>query len=197
MAQAATLIPGFHAILGPMWAGKTTALLGIYTRHGLANRKRVLLSPQSNTRDLGNQVITHDKLALEAKRISDYDNTISILKELLSETGPVVICIDEGQFIPYLQILFEYIETHFDMTKTYVYVAALNASFQRKMFQPIQDTFGYYTSVLSLTAVCGLCGYISAPFSHRTVSGNEEYMPGGADKYSSACHECWKKTHAN
>ena len=100
-----------------------------------------------------------------------------------------MIGIDEGQFFP---DLVEFTEKVANLGKI-VIVAALDATFQRKVFGPVLDLIPLAESVVKLTSVCMLC-HQSASFTRRLGSEQQVELIGGADKYLSVCRKCFFAT---
>lgn len=80
--------------------------------------------------------------------------------------------------------------------KKQVIIAALNGTFNGKMFRPIIDIIPFVTSINFLTAICQYCHCI-ATLSMRTTSDTREIIIAGKsvdgtkDLYESVCCSCY------
>ena len=148
-------------ILGPMFSGKTTALLT--RRVG----RTLIINHSFDTR--GEGVKTHDGVEAAAMKCS----------ALPSVSGYDTVLIDEAQF-------FESLEGVEDLAPTVV-VAGLSGDFRRKPFGKILELIPKADKVTFLTALCD-CGE-PAPFTKR-ISG-EECLVSVESVYKPKCGVCF------
>lgn len=148
-------------ILGPMFSGKTTALL---TRR---KGKTLIINHSFDTR--GDGVKTHDGVEEAAMKCS-------VLPEV---SGYDTVLIDEAQF-------FDSLEDVESLAPTVV-VAGLSGDYLRKPFGKILDLIPKSDKVTFLTAVCD-CGE-PAPFTKR-ISG-EDCLVSVESEYKSKCGICY------
>uniref|UniRef100_A0A914I9F1 Thymidine kinase, cytosolic n=1 Tax=Globodera rostochiensis TaxID=31243 RepID=A0A914I9F1_GLORO len=108
-----------------------------------------------------------------------------------------LICIDEGQFFSDLcPVVLHMVNVH----KKRVIVAALNATFDQKMFPPIVELLPYADEVEWLKAVCFYCESTQAQFTRRFArqQPNNMFSPripqeefiGGSEAYDAMCRKC-------
>ncbi len=82
--------------------------------------------------------------------------------------------------------------------KKIVIVAALNGTFNGKMFKSVTDIIPFITSITCLTAVCQYCHGV-ATLSMRTTSDTQEMIIAGKsndgtkDLYEAVCSDCFAK----
>jgi thymidine kinase len=165
-----------HLILGPMFSGKTTELLRVgkqhesagmrvlYIKHVLDNRRCEMAPQGDNMQQQQPYIRTHDG------KTSGKENNVLAIKRLsqaydqmVDKRNPV-ICIDEGQFFGDLALIHLLANKY---AKTFI-VAALSATFTRKMFPAITHVLPCAEKVEWLSAVCFHCGAARpAPFTHR------------------------------
>ncbi|KAI3420780.1 hypothetical protein GPALN_014401 [Globodera pallida] len=104
------------------------------------------------------RVHTHNgetREAVAVKHLQDVYNEMCRVK---------LICIDEGQFFSDLSpVVLHMVNVH----KKRVIVAALNATFDQKMFPPIVELLPYADEVEWLKAVCFFCESTQAQFTRR------------------------------
>lgn len=168
-----------HAIIGPMFAGKSTELLRRTRRVQLLDRQALLVvhsldlqrwpgaAPAAHTHNGDHQQAVH------AERLDEVDALVS------AETR--LIAIDEAQFFP---DLIPFLERHEHRDIDIVF-AGLNGDARRKPFGAVLDAIALCDSVLFLTALDMVARDGSdAVFSLRLPSDDHEQVAvGGADRY--------------
>ncbi|ELP93037.1 thymidine kinase, cytosolic, putative [Entamoeba invadens IP1] len=168
-------------IMGPMFSGKTTELIRLIKRFTVSKKRTVILKYTKDVRyGEVNEAVSHDQEKWEAIPTMEL---MPCVKEALHYD---VIGIDEGQFFP---DLLEFSELMADYGKR-VIIAALDGTFQRKVFGQITDIVPLCESVRKLRAVCVFCGN-KASFSMRTTEEESVEVIGGAEKYCAVCRKCY------
>ena len=171
---------------GPMFSGKTTALLGAYERATIAHKKVLAFKPQLDNR-FGENVIKSRKFG-EVQAIS-----ITNLEELLKYDVDVYI-IDEFQFLEGdIKVLLELVDTRGKS----IYVSGLDMTAERKPFGLMPELLAIADCVQKFVAVCHDCDEEKAIYSYYLgrkdtdiVVGNTEYIP--------LCRKCMqKRLHAD
>ena len=166
---------------GPMFSGKTTALLGAYERAEIAHKKVLAFKPKIDNR-FGDRVIKSRKFG-EITAIP-----IASLEELLTYDVDVYI-IDEFQFLKGdIRVLLDLVD---NKGKT-IYVSGLDMTAERKPFGLMPELLAIADSVQKFVAVCHDCDEESAIYSYYLgrkdtdiVVGNTEYIP--------LCRRCMSK----
>ena len=166
---------------GPMFSGKTTALLGAYERATIAHKKVLAFKPKLDNR-FGTNVIKSRRFGeIEAVCIASTD-------ELLKYDVEVYI-IDEFQFLkgsisPILKLADE-------KSKTF-YISGLDMTAERKPFGPMPELVAIADDVQKFVAICHDCSLENAVYSYYLgkkdtdiVVGNTEYIP--------LCRNCMNK----
>eukprot|EP00735_Rhodelphis_limneticus_P013298 TRINITY_DN6910_c0_g1::TRINITY_DN6910_c0_g1_i1::g.13363::m.13363 TRINITY_DN6910_c0_g1::TRINITY_DN6910_c0_g1_i1::g.13363 ORF type:complete len:268 (+),score=34.48,sp/P04184/KITH_MOUSE/61.02/2e-64,TK/PF00265.13/1.4e-63,AAA_14/PF13173.1/0.0011,DBD_Tnp_Mut/PF03108.10/0.85,DBD_Tnp_Mut/PF03108.10/3.9e+02,DBD_Tnp_Mut/PF03108.10/5.1e+03,AAA_10/PF12846.2/0.26 TRINITY_DN6910_c0_g1_i1:71-805(+) len=169
-------------ILGPMFSGKSTELVRIIRRYGIAGRKCLVIKYKNDTRYSDECLSTHDRQMIPAIALE------RLLPDALSFHVDDIDCIgiDEGQFFP---DIVQFCEEMANRGKTVV-VSALDGDFQRKPFGSILELVPKCEGVFKLTSVCTHCG-ADAAFSKRIVPGTQVEDIGGSDKYVAVCRPCY------
>jgi len=171
-----------EAVFGPMYAGKTTYLIG-RIKALQASEKGVLVFKPTIDNRYGNEgeLQAHNGARISAILVNEQE-PVEILREvkrLRLEAGWVVI--DEAMFFP--QALIGVIE---ELRKHYsVLVAGLDTNFRREPFGIMPQLIDEATKQVKLTANCYQCGGV-ANYTMRKVGG-EEVMVGAGDMYLAAC----------
>ncbi|GJP45307.1 hypothetical protein CLOM_g4711 [Closterium sp. NIES-68] len=172
-----------HVITGPMFAGKTTALLTRMQEEMGRGRRVLLVKSRIDTRYAKDAVVSHDGAAMACLSVKS-------LQEVL-EDGPhreaydqaLVIGVDEAQFIHGL-VDFSLRAADYD-GKT-LFIAGLDGDFRRKRFGELLDLIPHADSVTKLAARCEMCGR-PASFTLRKTQETKTRLVGGAETYMPVC----------
>lgn len=168
-------------ILGPMFAGKSTELVGIHSRLVAANKRVLVVKHAFDTRYDDNSLTTHDNTKISARRTT-------LLSEFTEEFGNYdALIVDEGQFFADIVSAVQCALSR----GLYVYVSALSGNFKREPFEVIPRLFPLASAIYLRSAICAVC-HAPAPFSARFSAQNEEIVIGGAEMYAPTCRTCWK-----
>jgi len=177
-----------HLLLGPMYAGKSSELIRRMRRFQHAGKSTFLIKHKHDIRyNTNNQKLsTHDQLKIECDyatdtKLMDDNNLSNKIKDVH------VICIDEGQFFPDIDLFAE----HYANLGKIIIIAALDSDFQRKPFNKIIELISKSEEYVKFTAVCN-CGS-DAAFTKRITNEKEHILIGGSDKYSAVCRVCYFK----
>lgn len=163
---------------GPMFSGKTLALLSAYERATIAHKSVLAFKPKLDYR-FGENLIKSRKFGqVEAISIDD----VSQLRFYEAE----IYIIDEFQFLKgNVQVIREMA----DMGKKF-HIAGLDMTAEGKPFNLMPQLLSIADHVEKYTAVCVDCGedaiysfYLSKK-SNDILVGNNEYVP--------LCRTCWK-----
>lgn len=170
------------AIVGPMFASKSSNLIGYAKRYHIADKKCLVVKYKKDTRySTDSVIVTHDRLKYTAKDCETLD-------ELDAEKDDYdVILIDEGQF--FLGIC-DFAQDLADRGKT-VIISALDTDFERKPFNEIGSLMAISQEVHKQTAVCMVCKKMDACFTKRTINSKEREVIGGKDAYIATCRKCY------
>lgn len=175
-----------EVITGPMFSGKTNALLA---RIRNTKTKVQIFKPAHDTRYEKNMIMSHDGKKMPAI-------TVRTAKEMLTHLAPriALVAIDEGQFfgpqlIPVVHALLAKGKN--------VLLSGLSITYDQKPFPPLPDLMTEAEKVTKLTAKCADCGK-SAAFHTRTVSvisknHLDDSFIGGTESYRPICRTCIKK----
>ncbi|NP_001296781.1 thymidine kinase [Zea mays] len=173
-----------HVIVGPMFAGKTTALLRRVQAEAGNGRSVALIKSDKDNRYGLDSVVTHDgtKMACWAlSELSSFHDKLGI--EAYNKVD--VIGIDEAQFF---DDLYDFCCKAADRDGKIVVVAGLDGDYKRRKFGSILDIVPLADSVTKLTARCELCGR-RAFFTLRKTQETKTELIGGADVYMPVCRQ--------
>ncbi|PWZ53267.1 Thymidine kinase [Zea mays] len=173
-----------HVIVGPMFAGKTTALLRRVQAEAGNGRSVALIKSDKDNRYGLDSVVTHDgtKMACWAlSELSSFHDKLGI--DAYNKVD--VIGIDEAQFF---DDLYDFCCKAADRDGKIVVVAGLDGDYKRRKFGSILDIVPLADSVTKLTARCELCGR-RAFFTLRKTQETKTELIGGADVYMPVCRQ--------
>ncbi|KAI3498838.1 hypothetical protein L1887_34624 [Cichorium endivia] len=173
-----------HVIVGPMFAGKTTALLHRIKSEGNNGRNIAMIKSSKDTRYAINSVVTHDGTKYPCWALPDL---LSFKQKVGEEAYEKldVIGIDEAQFF---DDLYDFCCKAADHDGKTVIVAGLDGDYLRRNFGPVLDIVPLADSITKLTARCELCGK-KAHFTFRKTKETKTELIGGADMYMPVCRQ--------
>ncbi|XP_055801291.1 thymidine kinase-like [Solanum dulcamara] len=173
-----------HVIFGPMFAGKTTALLRRVNSESKLGRNVVMIKSNKDTRYAVDAVVTHDGTKFPCWSLPD-------LSSFKHRFGPDayekvdVIGIDEAQFF---DDLYDFCCNAADIDGKTVIVAGLDGDYLRRKFGSVLDIIPIADTVTKLTARCELCGK-RAFFTLRKTDEMQKELIGGANMYMPVCRQ--------
>jgi thymidine kinase len=174
-------------IIGPMYSGKSTHLIGSIYRYESIGKKVMCINHNIDNRYGTNVISSHNMLqrkCISTERLASiFDNK--------DYADCHIVVIEEGQF--FTDLLY-FVERAVDTDKKHVIVAGLSGDFKRRPFGQILDLVPIADSIEKLTAFCKLCcdGTL-AHFSKRIVGGGDSYtkseqiLVGTSDTYLPVC----------
>jgi thymidine kinase len=173
-----------EVITGPMFSGKTTALLQRVNFFKENNYKVKCLKPKIDTRYSSNDIVTHNQETLPAIIISNHQDLLAI-----KQSHPDVIALDEIQFFDdyILDFCVEMLEQGVKIIAT-----GLNKDYQAKPFTQTINFISIADHVEFLNGDCDLCGDIST-FTYRKDDSKNQVLIGGNDLYETRCRNCYSK----
>ncbi|CAM6081868.1 unnamed protein product [Calypogeia fissa] len=175
---------GIHVIIGPMFAGKSTALLRRVQEEASVGRKVVLVKSDKDTRYGLSSIVTHDGLQMPCYAVPDLATfKTKVGGKFYKELD--VIGIDEAQFF---SDLYEFCQHAADFEGKTIIVAGLDGDFLRRKFGSTLDLIPVADSVVKLSSRCEICGR-PAIFSFRKTLETHTELVGGADVYMPVCRQ--------
>lgn len=173
-----------HVIVGPMFAGKTTALLRRVQAEAGTGRTVTLIKSDKDNRYGLDSVVTHDGTKMACWALPELS---SFRDKLGTEAYDKVdvIGIDEAQFF---DDLHDFCCKAADRDGKIVVVAGLDGDYKRNKFGSVLDIIPLADSVTKLTARCELCGR-RAFFTLRKTQETQTELIGGADVYMPVCRQ--------
>ncbi|XP_010557775.1 PREDICTED: thymidine kinase a-like [Tarenaya hassleriana] len=173
-----------HVIMGPMFAGKSTALLRRIKSEISDGRSVAMIKSSKDTRYAKDSVVTHDGIKFPCWALPDLMSfTEKFGDDAYSQLD--VIGIDEAQFFG---DLYDFCCKVADEDGKTVIVAGLDGDYLRRSFGPVLDIIPIADTVTKLTARCELCGQ-KAFFTLRKTCDTQTELIGGADVYMPVCRQ--------
>jgi len=169
-------------ILGPMFAGKSSAILQIVNRHKSIGRSIVIISHSFDSRySSDNYIVNHDGTKIPCYKMTDL---IPFLENSDLVNSDLVI-IEEGQF--FLD-LYKFVLELVDGRAKKVIVVGLDGDADRKPFGQILELVPLCDKITKLNAFCKLCADgTNALFTFCKNKKNEQVCVGGEDMYMPLC----------
>jgi thymidine kinase len=171
--------------IGPMFAGKSSTILGIVHRNTVIGRSTLCITNALDTRYseegaiTSHNLISHPALALSA--------LMPVLKLPAFRDASSVI-IEEAQFFP---DLVPFVLAAVDEHRKDVVCVGLDGDSNRRPFGRILDLVPFADKVKKLTALCTQCrDGTAAIFTHRKEGAPQgQVAVGGQDKYEPMCRK--------
>lgn len=165
--------------IGPMFAGKSTAILGLIRRNTFIGKTTMCITSSLDTRTT-NAIRSHDNEYYPAIAVHE----LLDLCETMEFIGADMIVIEEAQFFPDLK---EFVLNAVEIHNKNVVVVGLDGDSERRPFGQILDLIPYCDFVQKLQALCTRCGNgTPAIFTSRCQTG-PQVMIGSADMYEPLC----------
>jgi len=138
-------------LLGPMFAGKSSALLSIVRRHRALGWSVMVVTHSSDTRyGTDPQVVNHDQQRCPAIA------THALMHLLESEEyrSARLVVVEESQFFP---DLVPFVTKAVDVDGKHVVVVGLDGDAERRPFGRVLDLIPFADRITKLTSFCKLC----------------------------------------
>lgn len=175
------------AYVGPMFSGKTEALISEVRRTQLARRKALFFSPTIDTRHNGN-VISHQGQDLE-RQTGIKPIVVDDFSQLTLPPNVGLIAIDEAQFFG--PDIISAIELFLQSGRK-VAVAGLDLDAKGIPFGVMPFILALADTVVKCKAVCMDCGEpASRTYSHAISQVESNVLIGSSEIYQAVCLRCW------
>jgi thymidine kinase len=172
-----------HVICGPMFSGKTTALIEKINSFRTDGETVFVFKPKLDDRYAEKSVVSHDKSKVEAYSV---EKSTEILDYYLNAD---IVAIDEVQFFD--DQIIDVIEKIANEGKT-VIAAGLDLDYLGRPFGSFPTLLTLADEITKLNSVCTFCSG-KARFSHRISNDNGIVVLGEKDKYVPLCRSCYNE----
>jgi thymidine kinase len=173
-----------HLITGPMFAGKSTRLLGLISKLSVLKNIFIINSTLDN-RYNNDSITTHSNYSCNANSLSNLNLDNKYLQDLKKKYD--VIAIDEAQFF---NDLYNFVKICLDMD-FHVIVCGLNGNYKQEKFGQILDLIPLANNIELLKGYCMICNDgTEGVFTKRILENNtDEIIVGNEDKYMCVCRK--------
>lgn len=186
-------------IIGPMYSGKTSALLEYYKQFDFCGIKTLVINYIEDTRYSETLLSSHNKVMIPCVQVGNLSEVANIINNDESNETSVgvdflvsdVILINEGQFFG---DIVEWTKIAVEKYNKSVYICGLDGDFKRNKFGNWLDLIPYCDKVTKLHSYCSKCKRKPAIFSHRLIKSEEQKVIG-SDCYIPLCRKCYKENN--
>lgn len=168
-------------ICGPMFSGKTEALIHRLRRALYARQRVQVFKPRIDDRYDAVNIVSHSKQSLLAQPV---DAPADILPQLEATTS--VVGIDEGQFFDHT--LVDVVQAMANDNRR-VIIAGLDLDFTGTPFEPMPELMAVAEFVTKTLAICVVCGNVAGR-TQRLVHSDQRVVVGSDDAYEARCRKC-------
>ena len=175
-------------LIGPMFAGKSSAIQSIVKRHKALGWPVFAITHTIDTRYSDEPaIVNHDRHSLPA--FSSEKLMPMLLLDDYKQSRLVIV--EEAQFFP---DLIPFIHTVVDIDRKYAVVVGLDGDAERRPFGKVLDLIPLCDRVTKLTAFCKECSDgTPALFTYDNYVLNEasvgEPQVGGVERYEALCRK--------
>ena len=162
--------------LGPMFSGKTTALIARYNKDAIAFKHTI------DRRDAEDVIVSHNGLTIPARAMHELPESCG---------GARTVLIDEGQFFNAETIT--YAVQRYAAEGADVYISALNGTSERTQWETVSELLPLCDDIQFMKAkLCMRCRAAPAPFTALKHLGKKagKIMVGDSAEYLPVCRAC-------
>jgi thymidine kinase len=175
-------------VLGPMFAGKSSYILGLVLRYSAIGTPVMVIKHSSDTRYVYGEdnIVTHDQRRATCASVQYLGQVV--LRDRIKDHS--VIIVDEAQFFPELVEFVTYVVEELGKK---LYLVGLDGDIHRKPFGEILDCIPLADRIEKLTSFCHSCADgTPGLFSYRSQGPmDQQVLIGGQDMYQSLCRACY------
>ena len=177
-------------LIGPMFAGKSSAIQSIVRRHESMGWKVFVVTNSMDTRySDAPAVVNHDKIAIPAVAVKSLLPLLTSAEYLCAR----LVVIEEAQFFP---DILEFVRNVVDRDRKHCVVVGLDGDAERRPFGQVLDLVPHCDRVTKLTAMCKRCGdgtpaLFTFAAASRAAEANATGVPcvGSDDLYVPLCRK--------
>ena len=182
-------------LLGPMFAGKSSALLTIVRRHRALGWPVMVITHAMDTRYGTEQVVNHDQERIPAVAVGE----LLPLRERADYREARLVVVEEAQFF---QDLVPFVLAAVDQDRKHVVVVGLDGDAERRPFGRVLDLIPYADRFTKLTSFCRSCADGTPAiftFAHREdaveAATAGEACVGSSERYVPLCRKHYLSAH--
>jgi len=176
------LNPGsIEVICGPMFSGKTEALIQRAKEEQFKNQNIQVFKPSIDNRYSNKNVVSHNKNKIECIVIN------SAIEILSFRDNINIFLIDEAQFFD--KEITNVCQKLASKGKKII-IAGLDRDYEAKPFGQMLSLISISNNVTKLKSICSVCKK-SAEYSYRITEEINQVLIGEAEKYEPRCKICY------
>ena len=174
-------------ICGPMFSGKSTALIRKLSAAADGGAMVIACKPARDTRYATDRIVTHDGVGIVACEITGADDLLDRARDA------EVVGIDEFHFfdMPVVDACIELADEGKRMV-----CAGVDLDHRGELFDVMGAIMPKADDVERLTSTCAVCGAV-ATFTQRLIESDARIVVGGAGDYEPRCESCFDRGKAN
>ena len=172
-----------EAICGPMFSGKSEALMRRLRRAKIARKRVQVFKPVIDTRYSADEIVSHGQVRMRSEPVATAQDIVSRL-----DARTQVVGVDEANFFG--QDLASVANQLADQGKQVV-IAGLDTDYMGRPFPPMPDLLTIAESITKTLAICMRCGN-PAKHTQRLVESDDLIVVGAAGMYEARCRRCFE-----
>jgi thymidine kinase len=170
-------------VLGPMWAGKSSYIIGKIRRYRAIGWEVLVVANPLDDRYGTHVVSSHDKEQVSALAIADLTKLYDEPRYMSSR----LLVIEEAQFY---KGLYDFVKVAVEQDKKHVVCVGLDGDAERRPFGEILSLIPLCDNVEKIKSLCAECGDgTPALFSHRFHKSEAQIQVGAEHTYAPLCRK--------
>lgn len=170
-------------LVGPMFAGKSSHLLGIIRRYKSINYPILILTSTLDTRYQEGAIHSHNHESFPALAVPE----LKYVSQKKEYTEAKLIIVEESQFF---EDLLKFVLQAVEKDNKHVIVVGLDGDSERRPFGQILRLVPYCDKITKITSFCLKCGDgTPALFTHRKTDEQSVIRVGTAVDYEPLCRK--------
>ena len=172
-----------EVVCGPMFSGKSEALIRRLRRAAIARQRVQIFKPVLDQRYSSDHIVSHNDTRIRSEAVSNAAEVQSRL-DLRTE----VIGIDEAQFLG--DAIVDLVVRLADMGKRII-IAGLDTDYLGRPFHPMPELLAVADEITKTLAICMQCGN-PAKHTQRLIASEDLIVVGAAGMYEARCRRCFE-----
>ncbi len=187
------MIATLSVLSGPMFAGKTSALIArIHTTLAAGEAPVVIIKPAMDTRYARSSIVTHDGVSHIAVPVAGVEEVFAAVAAA-STNAPVHLFVDEVQFMerPHFDGDFHMVIHTLLQAGHTITCSGLDCDWRGLPFDVTARLLAMADHVTKLTARCAVTG-LPAQKTYKRVADGARVALGAADTYEPRSNQAWE-----
>jgi thymidine kinase len=177
-----------EVICGPMFSGKSEALMRRLRRVRIARRQVQVFKPVLDNRYSAGEIVSHSDQRMDSEAVESAQDLLTKL-----DSGTEVVGIDEAHFFGVELVL---LAVQLADAGKQVIVAGLDTDFLGRPFPPMPDLLCLAEDITKILAICMRCGN-PAKHTQRLVQSEDLIVVGARGMYEARCRACFEPYRHN